>query len=131
MKGRKIMFISILTVFAGCLCSCKEEIKDEESKNVELELGVYAQTYPETGHSHIKFLDRENLIVQDWDICYENSLEYRITEETIELSNSAGSSSHYFRAINSTKFEIGNIIYGEFLSLDSPRIIMTFEKINF
>jgi hypothetical protein len=101
-----------------------------------LDLGVYVETYPREGCTHINFIDSDILTIKRCEGSHTGECYYVINNEenilvlfsivttpSVEIMKSA----MYFKIVNNSKFELGNLHiapgYG-------PPIIMTFEKEN-
>jgi hypothetical protein len=120
MKG-KMKFLMLCTLFLSLGMMGCEDKKSEE----QLTIGVYSEVSPVKGRYKIEVINDGRL-----DIITEGTreeLNYSIINKTIRLGsvNGEGSSEHYFRKINNSKFEIG-ALYIHLMYDDVPNMI--FEK---
>ena len=123
MKKIVLKITAILLILASAFACGKGNEKTQT-----LDLGIYIETYPIEGHASIDFIDRKKLAINTGSI---NEFYYTINEEekTIELTLIAEPSlgggmvnGFYFKIINSSKFEIGNLYPSPLLVLPSSSL---------
>ncbi len=104
----------------------------DKFQDIELELGLFTEVYPIKERTQIDFLDEENLVIKksgnDY-FKYKIMLGVAIKLQHINSSSDDIPQSFYFRTINSTKFEIGDLYPTLHYPIGSETT-MIFEKIK-